>query len=556
MKRTLCVVTNRVPRDSQESQDGSAKGAIWGANVYNAGWFNALLRYSTYDSILIATPDRSDDYLTQCTSSAATESRVSFLNEIQLANMAAEERLVFATTGPFISDLDRLRKRMQRLSAPVTGVIHANNSSFALHAILLAAIGDIQSYDAIVCTSDAGRQTIVNCFQELQQRIAKVGLTGYKMTFPKTPVIPIGVNTGLFTQDDRDGARQMLEITSGVVLLYFGRFDLAGKADVFPLIAAFETVLRTEPNAWLVLAGDDTAYHLEPKVTKFADELGIGSRVRVVVNPSFNRKRQLYAAADIFVSLPDNLQETFGITVVEAMASGLPVIGADWDGYKDTIISDETGILIPTLLPRFEPPFDPILGPITGPGPDLLACSTVSDLRALVRAIIDLVRQPELRKRLGAAGRLRARAHFDWSIIVKQYEALWDASSEEGHLNAIQSDVGTLGLTRYDYLRLFSHYATTMIDSTVCLRVSDVTHDSKYMTTLSRFIAPNMSWFQQSEFDKIITFINAKETVSIGEIVEGLTSCNIDHNIILSHVARLWKYGLLESLPKPEVHPS
>mgnify|MGYP001333871824 CR=1 FL=1 len=46
--------------------------------------------------------------------------------------------------------------------------------------------------------------------------------------------------------------------------------------------------------------------------------------------------RQAWQGADVFVSLSDNIQETFGLAPVEAMASGLPVVVSDWDGYKDT----------------------------------------------------------------------------------------------------------------------------------------------------------------------------------------------------------------------------
>ena len=44
-----------------------------------------------------------------------------------------------------------------------------------------------------------------------------------------------------------------------------------------------------------------------------------------------------WAAADVFCSLSDNIQETFGLTPIEAMAAGLPVVVTDWDGYKDTV---------------------------------------------------------------------------------------------------------------------------------------------------------------------------------------------------------------------------
>ena len=55
------------------------------------------------------------------------------------------------------------------------------------------------------------------------------------------------------------------------------------------------------------------------------------------------------SAADVFISLVDNIQETFGITPLEAMASGLPVVVSDWDGYRHTVRDGEEGFLIPTL---------------------------------------------------------------------------------------------------------------------------------------------------------------------------------------------------------------
>ena len=61
-------------------------------------------------------------------------------------------------------------------------------------------------------------------------------------------------------------------------------------------------------------------------------------------------RRNVWHAADVFVSPSDNIQETFGLAVVEAMASGLPVVASDWDGYRDLVVDGQTGFLVPTVM--------------------------------------------------------------------------------------------------------------------------------------------------------------------------------------------------------------
>ena len=58
----------------------------------------------------------------------------------------------------------------------------------------------------------------------------------------------------------------------------------------------------------------------------------------------------VWSAADIATSLVDNIQETFGLVVVEAMACGLPIVASDWDGYRDLVDHGSTGFLAPTTM--------------------------------------------------------------------------------------------------------------------------------------------------------------------------------------------------------------
>src|SRR5262249_17249856 len=58
-----------------------------------------------------------------------------------------------------------------------------------------------------------------------------------------------------------------------------------------------------------------------------------------------------WACADCFCSLSDNIQETFGLTPIEAMASSLPCLVTDWNGYRDTVRDGIDGFAVPTLAP-------------------------------------------------------------------------------------------------------------------------------------------------------------------------------------------------------------
>ena len=62
-------------------------------------------------------------------------------------------------------------------------------------------------------------------------------------------------------------------------------------------------------------------------------------------------RQGIWSAPDIFVSLVDNVQETFGLTPLEAMAAGLPVVASDWDGYRETVRHGVDGFLVPTTMP-------------------------------------------------------------------------------------------------------------------------------------------------------------------------------------------------------------
>ena len=150
---------------------------------------------------------------------------------------------------------------------------------------------------------------------------------------------------------------------------------------------------------------------------------------------SAENRRTAWASADVFCSLSDNIQETFGITPIEAMAAGLPVVVSDWNGYRETVRDGIDGFRIPTLMSP------------AGLGDDLAAsyalgidiydrycgyaCMMVAvDVEAVASAFWRIVASEDLRRRMGEAGRRRVRDTYDWAAIIPRYEELWAELAE------------------------------------------------------------------------------------------------------------------------------
>ncbi len=121
----------------------------------------------------------------------------------------------------------------------------------------------------------------------------------------------------------------------GFVVLCVGRLSASHKADLRPLIAAFLTMDGLPAVSTLILAGDDTQGNIAGSLGEFADSFVSSNKVVVMPNIPDTVKAALLKTADVALCMSDTFQETFGISVLEAMAAGLPVVAPSWDGYRD-----------------------------------------------------------------------------------------------------------------------------------------------------------------------------------------------------------------------------
>jgi alpha-maltose-1-phosphate synthase len=117
---------------------------------------------------------------------------------------------------------------------------------------------------------------------------------------------------------------------------------------------------------------------------------------------------ELYSHAAVFCC--PSIYEPFGIINLEAMACETPVVASAVGGIKEVVVDGETGFLVP-LEQMKESPFEPI-------DPNQFA-------RDLAGRINQLMADPALRAKFGAAGRKRAVEKFSWAAIARQTKALY-----------------------------------------------------------------------------------------------------------------------------------
>jgi glycosyltransferase involved in cell wall biosynthesis len=152
-------------------------------------------------------------------------------------------------------------------------------------------------------------------------------------------VLPTGVDLDRFRPGDRAAARSALELSaSDRILLYVGRLDR--EKNLRFLLDAVSRVAA--PPTRLLLVGRGT---LSTTLRRLATGLGLGDRVEFRGGVAPDRVARYYQAADVFVFA--STTETQGLAVLEASASGLPVVAVRASGIEEVVAEGVSGLLVP-----------------------------------------------------------------------------------------------------------------------------------------------------------------------------------------------------------------
>lgn len=175
-------------------------------------------------------------------------------------------------------------------------------------------------------------------------------------------------------------------------ILSVGRLNDPRK-NVRLLIEAYYQLRQMIPAApRLVLAGKSMP---DASVWQWVESLGIADYIVAQRDLSVDDLASLYREASLFVLSSD--EEGLGIVILEAMASGLPVVSTDCGGPATAVIQGETGLLTP-----------------------------VGDAVALANAMRTLLENPALAKQMGRAGRERAENHFSIELAGRVFLDTYD----------------------------------------------------------------------------------------------------------------------------------
>lgn len=280
----------------------------------------------------------------------------------------------------YLTKISKLRKLVDNLNPDIFHAHHASSfgflASFVKHPRKILSVwgSDIVEFPTksvwnkwIIKKSLSGFDYITATSGFLKSRIEKY-------ISVKTPlkVIPFGIDTALFTLGRKDENKAFkIGITKSLRLKY-GHLEL---------LKALKRLIDSGHNIKLIIIGTGGD---EIKIKDFSSELGLNSSVKF---EGFVPNDQLFAALkniDIF-AMPSVCEEGFGVAAIEASSCGLPVVAAKTGGISEVVVDGLTGILVE-------------------PGDDV----------ALAEAIKKLINDPELRRKMGMAGREFVEKNYRW----------------------------------------------------------------------------------------------------------------------------------------------
>ncbi|HZW22493.1 glycosyltransferase family 1 protein [Noviherbaspirillum sp.] len=225
-------------------------------------------------------------------------------------------------------------------------------------------------------------------------------------------IVPCGFDPDEFWPVTLDARQQLGLGQDEFIVLQLGRMvPRKGVDNVIRAVAILKHQYQV-PVRLLVVGGnaeqpDPIATPELGRLMALAQSLNVSETITFTGQRRREQLRYYYSAANVFVTTP--WYEPFGITPVEAMACGTPVVGTAVGGIKTTVVDGETGLLVPPNAPEI-----------------------------LAEKLVWLHRHPHVAQRMGWAGMRRAYQHFTWRNVASHIASVYESVLEPATSYAMQ----------------------------------------------------------------------------------------------------------------------
>jgi len=439
------------------------------------------------------------------------------------------------------------------------GLAHSTASHAGMSALAGLLVAPVRSWDAVICTSRVVRDSVRQILERQADYLgARLGAQRFEL--PQLPLIPLAVHCPDLHVDaaPRSAARRMLEIgDDDIAFLFAGRLSFQAGAHPQQMFSALERAQQQvrqegqpDRRVHLILCGLFAGEAHKQAFHEAAAALCPSIRLVLVDGQEADGQRDAWAAADVFTSLADNVQETFGLAPLEAMAAGLPCVVSDWNGYRDTVRDGVDGYRISTVMPAAGAGLDLAQRYDDGVDSYDMYCGHTSQAVAvdgaqLTQAYARLIDDAGLRRQLGENARRHALQEFDWSVVFARYRALWSELDERRRADAVLVPaLPQVVPDRQDPFALFASYPSAQITPaslvTLAPDASLALLRQYRELAINRFAAASLPTLE--EFGLIFGSIES-QPMQVDELLDTLGPC--DRPTLLRGLAWLCKMDLL-----------
>ena len=457
--------------------------------------------------------------------------------------------------GPSLKAFSLERSVFGHNSYSLVGITHTTASHSVMSSISSLFTSPVMPWDAIICTSQVVADTLKKITDEkFNQLKFYLGANTYKL--PKFPVIPLGVHPEDFDYSDdfKSQSRGKLGIgPDDIAIVYVGRLSFHAKAHHLPMYLALQAASKKikKGKIHLIQTGWFANNSIEEAFKEEADIICPDITFHFLDGKDQDNKHLTLSSGDIFMSLSDNFQETFGLTPLEGMAAGLPVVVSDWNGYKSTVRDNIDGYRIPSYsLPSGsgeQLAFDHMTGKINYDQYIGFLSQKVSiDVDYCINRLNLLIENKNLRNELGKNAKKSASGDFSWKNVISDYKDLGvelDTIRTSNESKQKLSDF-KLPADRLDPFYIFETYPTHTLSDETLLKKNNSTHNFtiKRLMTLKSVIFSLDSLPSSESFEKVYNFIIENEICSIKKICD---STELSNDIVNQIVIWLLKYSFI-----------